>query len=147
MKALYTVPQSVGVMGGHPSSSLPRWFAGRQPVSTWTPTTHVQRFFRCDHPGKLLSVNVSVGPRSGKLRLRGGPCYPPVTIVRRRRLHPAAQVPLLFHIRLLCLPPYQHNYRQVAPREAPTFVRTLSARMVADRNCPALGIEIGRAHV
>ena len=34
------------------------------------------RRFRCDRPRKLLSVNVSVGPRSGKPRLREGLCHP-----------------------------------------------------------------------
>ena len=106
---------------------------------TWTLTTHVQQFFRCNYPCKLLSLKMSVGSRSGKLRLRGGPCHPPVTIVRRCRLCPATQVHRLFHIQPLRLPPYQNNCREVAPSwEAPTFIETLSARMVAGRNCPPL---------
>ena len=105
--------------------------------STWILTIHVRRF-RCDHPCKLLSASVSVGSRSCKPRPRGGLCHPQVTIVCRHRLRPVARVHLLFHIQLHCHPPFQNSCRQVAlPQEAPMFVGTLSAQMVAGRNCLA----------
>ena len=71
-------PQSVGVAGGHPSSSY--YFVGSQAENlTYLDSHHTRATVPCDRPRRRRLRNVSVGSRLGKPRLRD--LHIPATII------------------------------------------------------------------
>ena len=141
MKALYTLPQSVGIAGGRPSSSY--YFVGSQASNHFyldlhhTPATTDRKAEReREHGVPIRQATTERG--SVYLHLLA-------TIIPRHRLRPAAQLIDDLKPDWLSITSMKNNncLRTALPPEAHTCVGTQQARIMVGRCCRARLVMLG----